>query len=79
MHLAAHGLRDYAARRTIDTAAGTYTVRFWAFSVLGGGIGPVNYSLQGYAALDAIGLTTTDTTTTDTGTSTTFTPRVSPP
>jgi hypothetical protein len=63
-------LPGVASRNDVWLAAGTYTVRLWAFSVLGGTVGPISYLLAGYSASDPIGLTPVDTTLNATTTST---------
>jgi hypothetical protein len=55
-------LAGLTSRNDVWLAAGTYTVRFWAFSVFGGNVLSMAYTLLGYGASDAIGLTSTDTT-----------------
>jgi hypothetical protein len=62
-----------SSRADVWLSAGIYTVRYWAFSTPGGGIGPVSYTLEGYGAMDAIGLATVNTTYSGTSTFTTTT------
>jgi hypothetical protein len=75
-------LAGVTSRNDVWLAAGTYTVRFWAFSTLGGSIASTSYTLLGYSASDAIGLSPSDPTLDPTGTGSsgsTTTPPATPP
>jgi hypothetical protein len=55
-------LAGVTSRNDVWLAAGTYTVLFEAFGMLGHSVSPIRYTLQGYSASDAIGLEPVDTT-----------------